>query len=210
MRGALLRADPIIRSTKTDVDDGARLGSTSQRMSGERRRFAVSLLLSLLLHVPLLSLTFGSHGLGLPSFDFPWRVRSIETPALRIVLVPRQPTAATPAPAAVPLAEKAVTSRSDATRSMPPAPPLREKAIVSLPSPRNPTDPSRRERPRLARVPRNRHAPLDAITWHPRKCRRRPPSRPHLPRRARRSCVPGPRSRPRSFQCCQSTRARRA
>ena len=68
-----------------------------QRMSSERWRMASSLLLSLLIHGSLLSLTFGGKGLGLPGLRFPWQERRIEVPALRVVLVPTHVTAAEPA-----------------------------------------------------------------------------------------------------------------
>ena len=68
----------------------------SQRMSADRRRLALALLLSLLLHAPLLSLTFGGQGFGLPGFNFPWRERRTEVPDLRVVLVPAQVTASEP------------------------------------------------------------------------------------------------------------------
>ena len=63
-------------------------------MSSERWRMASSLLLSLLIHGSLLSLTFGGKGLGLPGLRFPWQERRIEAPALRVVLVPTHVTAA--------------------------------------------------------------------------------------------------------------------
>ena len=66
-------------------------------MSAERRRLALALLLSLLMHTLLLSLTYGGQALGLPGFAFPWRERRIEAPDLRVVLVPAQVTAAEPA-----------------------------------------------------------------------------------------------------------------
>ena len=65
-------------------------------MSAERRRLTFALLLSLLIHALLLSLTFGGEGLGLPGFGFPWRERRIEAPDLRVLLVPAQVTAAQP------------------------------------------------------------------------------------------------------------------
>ena len=68
-----------------------------QRMSSERWRMASSLLLSLLIHGSLLSLTFGGKGLGLPRLSFPWQERRIEVPELRVVLVPTHVTAAEPA-----------------------------------------------------------------------------------------------------------------
>jgi len=66
-------------------------------MSAEGRRLTLALLLSLLIHTLLLSLTFGGQGLWLPSFGFHWRERWIEAPDLRVVLVPAQVTAAKPA-----------------------------------------------------------------------------------------------------------------
>ena len=74
-------------------------------MSRERRRLTYALLLSLLMHTLLLSLTFGGQGRWLPGFGFPWRDRRIEVPDLRVVVVPAQVTAAEPAvtPVAEPL-----------------------------------------------------------------------------------------------------------
>ena len=57
-------------------------------MSCEHRRLALALLLSLLTHTLLLSLTFGGQGRGLPGFGFPWQDRRIEAPELRVVLLP--------------------------------------------------------------------------------------------------------------------------
>ena len=77
----------------------------SQRMSPEHRRLTYALLLSLLIHTLLLSLTFGGQGLWFPGFGFPWQDRRIEAPDLRVVVVPPQVTAAEPAvtPVAKPL-----------------------------------------------------------------------------------------------------------
>ena len=74
-------------------------------MSPEHSRLTYALLLSLLIHTLLLSLTFGGQRLWLPGFGFPWRDRRIEAPDLRVVVVPPQVTAAEPAvaPAAEPL-----------------------------------------------------------------------------------------------------------
>ncbi len=61
-------------------------------MSTEHRRLAHALLLSLVIHALLLSLTFGGQGLWLPGFGFPWQDRRIEAPDLRVVVVPAQVT----------------------------------------------------------------------------------------------------------------------
>jgi TonB family protein len=68
-----------------------------QAIRGERWRLGLSLLLSLLIHTLLLSLSFGGQRLGPPGFDFPWRDRRTEVPDLRIVLVPTQGTPGGPA-----------------------------------------------------------------------------------------------------------------
>jgi hypothetical protein len=57
-------------------------------VSAERRRLARVLLLSLLVHALLLSLTFGGQEFGLPGLAFPWQERRIEAPDLRVVLLP--------------------------------------------------------------------------------------------------------------------------
>ena len=66
-------------------------------MTAERRRLTAALLLSLLIHALLLSLTFGGQGLGLPGFGFPWHERRVEVPDLHVVLVPARVTLAVPA-----------------------------------------------------------------------------------------------------------------
>ena len=66
-------------------------------MGRERGRLARSLLLSLVIHALLLSLTFGSEETGLPRFISPSRDRLVEMPDLRVVLVPPPVTAAAPA-----------------------------------------------------------------------------------------------------------------
>jgi TonB C terminal len=59
-------------------------------MSPERGRLLRALLLSLLIHGLLSSLSFEYQGLGIPGFEVPWRDRRIEAPDLRVVLVPAQ------------------------------------------------------------------------------------------------------------------------
>ena len=65
-------------------------------MSAESRRLPLALLLSLLIHVLLLSLTFGGERVGLPGFAFPWKERRMEAPDLNVMLVPAQMIAAEP------------------------------------------------------------------------------------------------------------------
>ena len=61
--------------------------SVSQRMNCDRARLTHALLLSLLIHILLMSLTFGNLG-WLPGFGFPWQVATFAAPDLRAVLVP--------------------------------------------------------------------------------------------------------------------------
>jgi len=74
----------------------------SRLMRPERRRPAVALLLSLLIHSLLLSLTFGGQELGFPGFGFPWQDRRVEVPELHVVLVPGRVAAAETAATSVP------------------------------------------------------------------------------------------------------------
>ena len=70
-------------------------GPTGQR-TPEHRQLAFALLISLLSHALLLSLTFGGVGLGLPGLALPWGDRRIEAPDLHVVLVPAPGTPAVP------------------------------------------------------------------------------------------------------------------
>ncbi len=47
-----------------------------------------ALLLSLLIHALLLSLSFGGNELGLPGLSLPWKDRRVEVPELRAVILP--------------------------------------------------------------------------------------------------------------------------
>lgn len=59
----------------------------------------VAWVLSLLVHALMVSLSFGSQGLGLPGLDFPWRERRFEADELRVVLEPAPTLALAPATA---------------------------------------------------------------------------------------------------------------
>ena len=61
-------------------------------MSADRRRLTLSVLLSLLFHAVLLSLTFDGQGPGFPGIGFPWQERRAEVPDLRLVILPAQAT----------------------------------------------------------------------------------------------------------------------
>ncbi len=108
-------------------------------MSPAHRRLTHALLLSLLVHTLLLSLTFGGQGFWLPGFSFPWQDRRIEVPDLRIVVVPAQVKAAAPAvtPVAQPLqqawVEQPVAGGPALTPSVSPAPTPRRAAAAVVP-----------------------------------------------------------------------------
>ena len=112
-------------------------------MSPEHRRLThallLSLLLSLLIHTLLLSLTFDGQGLWLAGFRFPWQDRRIEVPNLRIVVVPAQVTATEPAvtPVAQPLqqasVEQPVVNGPAPTPSVSRAPTPRRPAAAIVP-----------------------------------------------------------------------------
>ena len=95
-------SDPNAMQSSQAAGRNWRLSRLTRR---ERRRLAVALLLSLLTHALLLSLTFDAQELGLPGLALPWRDRRIEVPELRVVLAPAQVTAAKSAtpPVAKPL-----------------------------------------------------------------------------------------------------------
>ena len=114
--------------------------AAGQRRSLEQRRLTpallLSALLSLLLHMLLLSLTFGGQGLGFPGFGVPWQDRRIAVPDLRVAVVPAQVTPVVEpvlqagveqpvvrAPATTPSAFLASTSRRTATPMTPEASP---------------------------------------------------------------------------------------
>src|ERR1022692_3865457 len=136
----------------------------SQRMSRERRRLTYALLLSLLIHTLLLSLTFG--GQGLWGFGFPWQDRRIEVPDLRVVLVPAQVTAAEPAvtPVAEPLqqawVEQPVASGPTPSVSGAPTPRRPATAIVPEANPRAETNPSAEANPSVEANPGTDAAPV--------------------------------------------------
>jgi hypothetical protein len=110
-----------------------------ERMSSERWRMGSSLLISLLIHGLLLSLTFGDQVLGLPGLGFPWQERRVQVPEFRLVLVPARITNAVPAvnsvagPAQQASIEPPVAGGSAPTPPASPAP-LRGRALEIVPA----------------------------------------------------------------------------
>ncbi|HEX6707857.1 MAG TPA: TonB C-terminal domain-containing protein [Albitalea sp.] len=119
----------------------------SQRTSDERRRLALALLVSLLIHALLLSLTFGGNGMGLPGLSFPWRDRRTEVPPLRIVLVP----AHVAKPSRRALIEPPVESRPPPTPPVSPAVRPRGRAVANVPT-ETPTAQAEAKRSAVARI----------------------------------------------------------
>ena len=136
--------DGQVRSTATQHTDPSRLTpavleqrrrstlefhSYQRRADSQRlRRLTCALLLSLLFHALLLSLTLGGEGFGLPGFGFPWKERRIEATDLNVVLVPEQVAAAEPSGAPVKGPMQAsiaqpVAGAPAVTPSLSPAPP---------------------------------------------------------------------------------------
>jgi outer membrane biosynthesis protein TonB len=130
---------PSSPPAKQSPQAAARRQPRIQRMSSERWRMASSLLLSLLFHGLLLSLTFGGQGLGLPGLSFPWQERRVEVPELRLVLVPAPVTRAVAAvnsvagPAQQASIEPPVAGGRAPTPPASPAP-LRGRALEIVPA----------------------------------------------------------------------------
>ncbi len=103
----------------------------SQGMNPERRRLTLGLLLSLLFHALLLSLTFGGQGRGLPGLGLPWQDRRIEAPELRVMLLPA------PAPAVEPVSTAEIARSVSAEPTMMtvvyPAPPSPLAELMTAP-----------------------------------------------------------------------------
>eukprot|EP01137_Pigoraptor_chileana_P031965 Opistho-2@20591 len=104
--GARLNPTELPPATAADPDPNPAHGLWADRgLSRQRRHPAVSLLVSLLIHALLLSLTFGSEGLGLPGLGLPWQTRRVEVPEapeLRVLLTPATTPAESPLPQADP------------------------------------------------------------------------------------------------------------
>jgi hypothetical protein len=125
------------------------------------RRLTLALLLSLLMHALLLSLTFGGQGLGLPGFDVPWGERRFEAPDLRVVLMQTQVTVA--APPGAPLNPQKQASIEQTVTDVPalkpsqvpskiPAPAQTAEAVLPKTPRTEPTAPAAKSEPAAATV----------------------------------------------------------
>ena len=130
------------------VIDVACLRRQPVRLLGPQgRRLRLSLLISLLAHALLLSLTLGGQEFGLPGFAFPWQDRRIEVPDLRVVLVPVPATGGQPASTGDPLPSPPALAEQPGSAG---------PAIVTFRSPKPP--PVRRAAARVPRSPRTAKA----------------------------------------------------
>ncbi|MBK9235826.1 MAG: TonB C-terminal domain-containing protein [Rhodoferax sp.] len=137
----------------------------SQGMRPERRRLTLGLLLSLMFHALLLSLTFGGQGPGLPGLGLPWQDRRIEAPDMSVVLL----AAAAPAVAPVPTAaiERSVSvepAMMTVVHAKPPTPPAPLAELTTTPiEPRaNPKNLTRPDAPTPTPTPTPAPAPAPA------------------------------------------------
>ena len=105
-------------------------GLTSEQ-AREYRGLPLALLLSLLIHALLMSLTFEDAGLGLPGFVFHRVDRRIEAPPLRVMLAPAHAMTAEPAVKAVVEPSRQASIRPHVAAGQaakpPPSPPLRPR-----------------------------------------------------------------------------------
>ena len=133
------------------------------RTGHECRRLGLALLLSLLAHALLLSLTWGGDQFGLPGFAFPWLERRVAVPDLRVVLLP--PPVANIAPSVTPderpspaaLAERSAPAKPVVTSSAPPAPTPAKPGLTvmnrSVPADNEPSAPKAKPKAKPAPAP---------------------------------------------------------
>ncbi|MEO6422654.1 MAG: hypothetical protein ABIR84_08255, partial [Candidatus Nitrotoga sp.] len=86
-------------------------------MRAEHRRLTVALFFSLLIHILLLSLTFGGQGLGLPGLGFHLQERRIAAPDLHVILMPLQQASSEQAVAGGPALSPSVSSSPPMSRA---------------------------------------------------------------------------------------------
>jgi hypothetical protein len=60
-------------------------------MQSDQRRMSTALLIAVLFHALLLSITFGGQTFGLPGFKLPWKERRLNANDLQVMLAPSPP-----------------------------------------------------------------------------------------------------------------------
>ena len=113
----------------------------------QRRQLGLALLVSMLGHALLLSLAFNDQGLGRPVLGLPWRDLPVETPNLRVVMVPARgitaPASTATAMLAAPTALGAPGARfARFTRSAPAALPALGTIVQPMAGDLNPAPPT--------------------------------------------------------------------
>ncbi|HEY0490012.1 MAG TPA: TonB C-terminal domain-containing protein [Telluria sp.] len=78
---------------------------------------STAMVVSVLFHALLLSVTFGGQEFGLPGLNLPWKERRLGADDLRILLAPAQPPAPTPTPAPESTAANPPRKMANAVRS---------------------------------------------------------------------------------------------
>jgi hypothetical protein len=102
-------------------------------------RMHTALLLALLIHALLLSISLGGQTFGLPGLNFPWKERRLGANELRILLAPAQPANTSPieqAKTVLAAVDKPEVARAATAMTMPPsAIGHSEAAAVLIPPP---------------------------------------------------------------------------
>jgi membrane protein involved in colicin uptake len=133
------------------------------------RRLGLALLLSLLAHALLMSLTLGGDQLGLPGFAFPWLEHRVAVPDLRVALLP--PPVANVAPSVTPderplpraWSEQFAPAKPDVISSSPPEPTLKKPGMTlvnrSAPADKQPSAPKAKPKAKPAPAKAGAKAP---------------------------------------------------
>jgi membrane protein involved in colicin uptake len=148
------------------VQDAISRGSVcggGSRTNHDCRRLGLALLLSLLAHALLMSLTLGGDQPGIPGFAFPWLEHRVAVPDLRVALLP--PPVANVAPSVTPderplpraWSEQLAPAKPDVISSSPPEPPLKKPGMTlvnrSTPADKKPSAPKAKPKAKPAPAP---------------------------------------------------------
>jgi outer membrane biosynthesis protein TonB len=110
-------------------------------IQSDQRRMSTALLIAVLFHALLLSVTFGGQTFGLPGFKLPWKERRLSANDLQVMLAPLPSPPAAPAKEANPvLAPEDVATIGSTVSARSPSPsatplPQPKPAAVSAPAP---------------------------------------------------------------------------
>ena len=139
------------------------------RTNHDCRRLGLALLLSLLAHALLMSLTLGGDQPGIPGFAFPWLEHRVAVPDLRVALLP--PPVANVAPSVTPderplpraWSEQLAPAKPDVISSSPPETPLKKPGMTlvnrSTPADKKPSAPKAKPKAKPAPAKARAKAP---------------------------------------------------